>query len=55
MTLDAAEEIGIRQPTIPASVTATATAPATNGKHWVAGGVALGGSGNGIMLWIITW
>ena len=25
-----------------------------NGKHWVAGGVASGGSGNGILLWRIT-
>jgi hypothetical protein len=31
-----------------------ATAPATDGKHWVAGGVASGGSGNGILLWRIT-
>jgi hypothetical protein len=25
-----------------------------NGKHWVAGGIASGGSGNGILLWRIT-
>ncbi len=50
--LDAAEEKGIRQPAIPA--TATATAAATGGKHWVAGGVASGGDGNGILLWRIT-
>ena len=25
-----------------------------NGKHWVAGGVASGGSGNGILLWRIN-
>ena len=49
-TLDAAEERGRRQPAIPA--TATATATATDGKHWVAGGVASGGGGNGILLWI---
>jgi hypothetical protein len=47
--LDAAEERGIRQPAIPE----TATAKATDGKHWVAGGVASGGR-NGILLWRIT-
>ena len=55
MTLDAAEEKGIRQPAIPATATAMATATATDGKHWVAGGTASGGSGNGILLWRITW
>ena len=64
--LDAAEERGIRQPAIPAKATATATetvmatetvtatesVTATDGKHWVAGGISLGGSGNGILLWI---
>jgi len=25
---------------------------ATDGKHWVAGGVASDGGGNGILLWI---
>jgi hypothetical protein len=50
-TIYAAHERGIRQPAIPA----TATATATDGKHWVAGGVASGGSGNGILLWRITW
>ena len=45
-TLDAMEERGIRQPAIPA------TATETDGKHWVAGGVAAGGGGNGILLWI---
>ena len=45
-TLDAAEERGIRQPAIPA------TATETDGKHWVAGGVASGGGRNGILLWI---
>ena len=35
MTLDAAEDRGIRQPAIPA--TATAMAMETDGKHWVAG------------------
>jgi hypothetical protein len=45
-TLDAAQERGIRQPAIPA------TATETDGKHWVAGGVASGGDGNGILLWI---
>ena len=44
--LDAAEERGIMQPAIPA------TATETDGKHWVAGGVASGGGGNGILLWI---
>ena len=56
---DAAEERGIRQPAIPATVrataTATTTATATDSKHWVAGGIASGGSGNGILLWRITW
>jgi hypothetical protein len=28
------------------------TVMATDGKHWVAGGVASGGGGNGILLWI---
>ena len=55
MTLDAAEESGIRQPAIPATatvkVTATATERVTDGKHWVAGGIASGGGGNGILLW----
>ena len=45
-TLDAVQERGIRQPAIPA------TATETDGKHWVAGGVAAGGGGNGILLWI---
>jgi len=53
-TLDAAKEREIRQRTIPATAKATATATATNGKHWVAGGVASGGSGKGILLWRIT-
>jgi hypothetical protein len=35
--------------------TATAAATATDGKYWVAAGVASGGSGNGILLWKITW
>jgi len=56
---DVAEERGIRQPAIPATVrataTATPTATATDSKHWVAGGIASGGSGNGILLWRITW
>jgi hypothetical protein len=45
-TLDAAEERGIRQPAIPATATATATetVTATDGKHWVGGGVASGGA-----------
>ena len=43
--LDAAEERGIMQPAIPA------TATETDGKH-CAGGVASGGGGNGILLWI---
>ena len=55
---DVAEERGIRQPAIPATVrataTATTTATATDSKHWVAGGIASGGSGNGILLWRIT-
>ena len=55
MTLDAAEESGIRQPAIPAmatvKVTATATERVTDGKHWVAGGIASGGGGNGILFW----
>ena len=42
-TIDAAEERGVRQPAIPGTATATATAmamvTATDGKHWVAGGV----------------
>ena len=46
MALDAAEERGIRQPAIPAMATET------DGKQWVADGVASGGSGNGILLWI---
>jgi len=46
MTLDEAAERGIRQPAIPA------TAMETDGKHWVAGGVASDGGGNGILLWI---
>ena len=50
--LDAAEERGIRQTAIPA--TATAMAMATDGKHWLAGGVASGGAGNGILLWRIS-
>jgi len=50
-TLDAAEEKGIRQPAIPATTTVTAKATATDGKHWVADGIASGGSGNGILLW----
>ena len=55
-TLDAAVERGIRQPAIPATATATATttATATDSKHWVAGGVASDGGGNGILLWRIT-
>jgi len=52
--LDAAEERGIRQPAIPVMATAKATETAADGKHWVAGGVASGGSGNGILLWRIT-
>ena len=56
---DVAEERGIRQPAIPATVrataTATTTATATDSKHWVAGVIASGGSGNGILLWRITW
>ena len=52
MTLDAAEERGIRQPAI--SATERATATATDGKHWVAGGIASGGGGNGILRWRIT-
>jgi hypothetical protein len=48
--LDVVEERGIRQPAIPATVTVMAMAMATGGKHWVAGGVASGGSGNGILL-----
>jgi hypothetical protein len=28
-------------------------AMATDGKHWLAGGVASGGGGNGILLWRI--
>ena len=51
-TLDAAEERGIRQPAIPATATAIATVMETDGKHWVDGGVASGGGGNGILLWI---
>jgi hypothetical protein len=55
-TLDAVEERGIRQPAIPATATATArmmaTATETDNKHWVAGGIASGGGGNGILLWI---
>ena len=54
MALDAAKERGIRQPAIPATATVMATATATDGKHWVAGGVTSGGSGNGILLWRIT-
>ncbi len=62
--LDAAEERGIRQPAISATATDTATATATatetetetvtatDGKHWVAGGIASGGGENGILLWI---
>ena len=57
-TIDAAEERGVRQPAIPGTATATATAmamvTATDGKHWVAGGVTSGGSGNGSLLWRIT-
>jgi hypothetical protein len=34
---------------------AMASVTATDGKHWVAGGVTSGGSGNGILLWRITW
>ena len=54
MTLDAAEERGIRQPAIPAKATATATetVTVTDGKHWVAGGGTSGGGRNGILLWI---
>ena len=56
MTLDAAEERGISQPAIPvtgmATVTETETVTATDGKHCVAGGIASGGGGNGILLWI---
>jgi hypothetical protein len=51
-TLDAAEERGISQPAIPATATAMETVTATDGKHWVAGGIASGGGGNGILLWI---
>ena len=51
-TLDAAEERGIRQPAIPATAMAIATVTETDSKHWVAGGVASGGGGNGILLWI---
>jgi hypothetical protein len=51
---DATEERGIRQPAIPAMATATTTATVTDGNHWVACGVASGGSGNGILLWRIT-
>jgi hypothetical protein len=51
-TLDATEERGIRQPAIPAMATVTETVTATDGKHWVAGGVASGGGGNWILLWI---
>jgi hypothetical protein len=46
-TLDAAEDGG----TATTTATATATATEANGKHWVAGGVASGGGGNGISLW----
>ena len=46
MALDAAEERRIRQSAIPAM------AMETDGKHWVAGGITSGGSGNGILLWI---
>ncbi len=49
-----AEERGIRQPAIPATATVMATATATDGKHWVDGGVTSGGSGNGSLLWRIT-
>ena len=54
MTLDAAEERGIRQPAISATATAlaTETVTATDGKHWVAGGITTGGGRNGILLWI---
>ncbi len=55
-TLDAVEEREIRQPAIPVTATAMVTAmemvTATDGKHWVAGGVASGGGGNGILMWI---
>ena len=49
--LDAAEKRGIRRPAIPvtAPAMATATATATDGKHWVAGGITSGGSRNGIL------
>ncbi len=57
-TIDAAEERGVRQLAIPGTATATATAmatvTATDGKHWVAGGVTSGSSGNEILLWRIT-
>jgi hypothetical protein len=42
------------QLTATATATAMATVTATDGKHWVAGGVASGGSGNEILLWRIT-
>jgi hypothetical protein len=35
-----------------ATATETETVTSTGGKHWVAGGVASGGGGNGILLWI---
>ena len=50
-----AEERGIRQLAIPVAAMAMASVTATDGKHWVAGGVTSGGSGNGILLWRITW
>jgi len=40
--------------TATATATVTAMATTTDGKHWVAGGVASGGSRNGILLWRIT-
>ena len=59
MTTDVAEERGFKAAGHPSDGDGSGNGNGNssgngNGKHWVAGGVTSGGSGNGILLWRIT-